>query len=257
MYNVLLVDPDRLSRDAIKHMIDWPSYGFIIQASAGTISDTLSLINKDVYRLIVLNLTEITFDGLELCARIRKVSQTPILLVGGEKDFNFVRHAISLQVNDYLPGPIQPNECISSLLKIKQTIEDQSKISFYTKRTTAYHRRDANIIDAVKSYVEHSIHKQITLKEISNHLHYNCSYLGQKFKCHEKITFNQYLLNRRMEKAQFLLDHTNMKIYEVAYEVGYTDLDWFYKKFKAHTGVSASKYRDKHYLSFYEKQYKI
>ena len=43
------------------------------------------------------------------------------------------------------------------------------------------------------------------------------------------MTFNEYLLQQRMEKAKLLLVHTDMKIYEIADMVGYNDMDWFYK----------------------------
>jgi len=91
--------------------------------------------------------------------------------------------------------------------------------------------------------VKHSLRENITLKEIARSLHFNCSYLGQKFKEHEKMTFNEYLLRQRMERAKTLLAHTRMKVYEIANQVGYSDLDWFYKKFKSYTGVSANQYR--------------
>jgi len=81
------------------------------------------------------------------------------------------------------------------------------------------------------------------LKKISSMLYLNCAYLGQKFKQHENMSFNEYLLQMRMERAKQLLENTDMRIYEVASEVGYSELDWFYKKFKAYTGLSASEYR--------------
>jgi YesN/AraC family two-component response regulator len=46
-----------------------------------------------------------------------------------------------------------------------------------------------------------------------------------------------------MERAKMLLEQTDLKIYEIANEVGYTEIDWFYKRFKSYTGVSANEYR--------------
>ncbi|MNI98786.1 HTH-type transcriptional regulator YesS [compost metagenome] len=74
-------------------------------------------------------------------------------------------------------------------------------------------------------------------------LHFNCAYLGQKFKLEEKMSFNDYMLQQRMEKAKQLLLSTNLRIYEIAVGVGYKDIDWFYKKFKACTGSSPNAYR--------------
>jgi len=99
------------------------------------------------------------------------------------------------------------------------------------------------IIDTVKKVVDEQLSDHITLKKISSMLYLNCAYLGQKFKQHENMSFNEYLLQMRMERAKQLLENTDMRIYEVASEVGYSELDWFYKKFKAYTGLSASEYR--------------
>ncbi|MNO05979.1 DNA-binding transcriptional regulator AraC [compost metagenome] len=52
-----------------------------------------------------------------------------------------------------------------------------------------------------------------------------------------------------MEKAKLLLETTEMKIYEIADAVGYTEIDWFYKKFKEYTGTSANKYRKQCFIT--------
>ncbi|GIO84106.1 hypothetical protein J25TS5_10380 [Paenibacillus faecis] len=100
-----------------------------------------------------------------------------------------------------------------------------------------------NVIHKVKEYVDKMLHTNITLKEISRKFHFNCSYLGQKFKHHENMSFNEYLFMQRMERAKILLEQTDLKVYEIAKRVGYTELDWFYKRFKTYTGVSANEYR--------------
>ncbi|KWX74392.1 hypothetical protein AMQ84_20560 [Paenibacillus riograndensis] len=56
-------------------------------------------------------------------------------------------------------------------------------------------------------------------------------------------------LLRRMEKAKLLLETTEMKIYEITDAVGYTEIDWFYKKFKEYTGTSAYEYREQCFIT--------
>lgn len=78
---------------------------------------------------------------------------------------------------------------------------------------------------------------------ISSQFHFNRSYLGQKFRNHENMSFNEYLFTQRMERAKMLLEQTHLKVYEIANEVGYTEIGWFYKRFKSYTGISANEYR--------------
>ncbi|GAB6991744.1 response regulator transcription factor [Paenibacillus pini] len=95
----------------------------------------------------------------------------------------------------------------------------------------------------VKQIVEKQFGSNLSLKQIAEQVHLHPVYLGKLFKAEEGISFNDYLLKIRMEKAKELLLYTDKKVYEIAQEVGYQELDWFYKKFKEYTGVSTSEYR--------------
>lgn len=246
MYNVLLIDFDKRSREAFANKINWKHHGFTLQTFENSFSALLSVCKQRHYDMILINLKGSQVHGLDVCKRIRNISSIPILLIGGSKDFQFVRESIRLQVIDYLPAPITLVEFTKTLVSLKQILQKE-KINFNLKPShslkTSPKRNIADIIDEVKRQVEASLNRHITLKEISDELHYNCCYLGQKFKTYENMTFPEYVLIRRMEKAKYLLSHTDLKIYQVAAEVGFSDLDWFYKKFKAHTGVTASVFR--------------
>ncbi|MHA0856768.1 response regulator [Paenibacillus sp. CMAA1364] len=98
-------------------------------------------------------------------------------------------------------------------------------------------------IETVKKFAQEQFAQQICLKQIAEQVYMNPTYLGRLFKSEEGISFNEYLMKVRMEKAKVCLRNTSGKIYNIALEVGYTDVDWFYKKFKQYTGVSAGEYR--------------
>ncbi|PWU67240.1 MULTISPECIES: response regulator transcription factor [Gracilibacillus] len=248
MYKILLIGSNKHSTEAFRHMVDWNQLGFCLTVCLETPNSVMELFNKDRFSFIIINMTDLKDKGLQLCEALRKISSIPILLIGGNKDFQIIRKALNLQVNDYIPDPVNPTELKSSLLLIKETLS-----SAHYKSNTLLHlakpisNQTSDIIEKVKNYVNRSLNeslsKKITLKEIADQLNYNCSYLSHKFKCRENMTFNEFLLKQRMEKAKLLLEKTDMKIYEVAQEVGYVELDWFYKKFKTYTGVNANKYR--------------
>ena len=72
----------------------------------------------------------------------------------------------------------------------------------------------------------------------------NTSYLGQIFQKEVGCSFNQYLSNIKNEKAKELILNTNMKINDIAREVGYPDTSYFYRKFKQCYGVSSASLRN-------------
>ncbi|TYP76792.1 helix-turn-helix domain-containing protein [Paenibacillus methanolicus] len=242
MYKVLLVDPNRRSREETDQLLDWKRLGFDIRAYADDASEALALLASEQVSLVLISLKAAHADGMRTCEHIRQKSTVPIILIGGSDDFHMVRRALAFQVSDYIAEPVQAADVTASLLWVKKQLDDASPLQLSLK---ALPKRapEMSIIDIVKQYVQEQLNQNITLKKISALLHFNCAYLGQKFKDHENMSFNEYLLQQRMEKAKLLLEQTDMRIYEIASEVGYTEIDWFYKKFKAYTGASANEYR--------------
>ncbi|MBD3919909.1 helix-turn-helix domain-containing protein [Paenibacillus sp. PR3] len=250
MYKVLLVDAAQQSKDTTIGLLAWRELGFSLDDYVSTRTEAMSMFASQQYALVLINMNCAQVDGIRLCEQIRETSRVPIILLGGDNDFQLARKAMCYQVSDYLPDPISPDELRASLYRVQRELEELIGTEIKALTTTPADMMTpipvpspSNIIDKVKEFVEESLHQNITLKEISNIFHFNYSYLGQKFKSHENMTFNEYLLQQRMEKAKYLLEHTDMKIYEIANEVGYTEMDWFYKKFKAYTGVSANEFR--------------
>lgn len=250
MYKVLHVDLDAHSRETTERMIDWALLGFDILARAAHSAEARTLFNKNQFSLVLINIKRFQSDGLQLCEEIRQVSQVPIILLGGSHDFNLARKALKHQVNDYLAEPVQSFELSASLQLVKREL-DRRAASDPPQLTTTPRKpsTQSSIIAIMKRYVQEDLHQNVSLKKISDTLHFNCAYLGQKFKNEENMSFNEYLLQQRMEKAKQLLVQTDMKIYEIANEVGYMEIDWFYKKFKEYAGISANEYRKQVFVS--------
>ena len=64
------------------------------------------------------------------------------------------------------------------------------------------------------------------------------------FKQETGINFVTYLNQYRIEKGKKLLTDTNLKIYEIAEEIGFGSPYYFSKVFKELTGMQCKEYRD-------------
>lgn len=255
MYKLLLVDQNRHSLNHTKKCLDWGSVSFYIKATTNQFTEVVPLLEESEFSLLIINIKNYNSSGVLLVNHIRQKSQIPIILIGGRSDFRIVRKALTYQVSDYLTEPVQTCELKKSLLTVKKSLELDFKTKAPSCEPHCYcinaepqkntYEPSPSIIDKVKQYIDAEMHQNITLKKISTLLHFNSAYLGQKFKQHENISFKEYLIQKRMEKAKVLLVHTDMKIYEIANKVGYTEIDWFYKKFKEYTGLSPNEYRNK------------
>lgn len=95
----------------------------------------------------------------------------------------------------------------------------------------------------IKRYIEQHFDQNLTLKKIANEFYMNPVYLGQLFKKSYGVYFKEYLLEVRVKKAKKILRQSDIRIYEVAEQVGFGSPDYFVTQFEKMEGVTPSKYR--------------
>ena len=84
------------------------------------------------------------------------------------------------------------------------------------------------------------------LKDLSNQLYMNSSYVSQLYKQKTGRNFSDYLLEVRMTKAAELLKSSSPKIYTITSIVGYNNAKNFSRAFLAYYGKTPTEYRDLH-----------
>ncbi|MBQ4515431.1 MAG: response regulator [Clostridia bacterium] len=94
------------------------------------------------------------------------------------------------------------------------------------------------VIVKAKNYIKSHYKENITLTSVANMLQISEGHLSRIFKKKQHETFSQYLLKTRMEAAVDLLKNSNLKIYQIAYEVGYSNPEQFSRMFKQVIGKS-------------------
>lgn len=102
------------------------------------------------------------------------------------------------------------------------------------------------IISKAKSYIKDNYNDCITLEDIAAHVYLNKNYFSALFKNSVGLTYREYLRNYRISQAIRLLSETDMKIYEIAQVVGYSDSAHFLRAFKTVTGQKPEYYKPKH-----------
>lgn len=103
-----------------------------------------------------------------------------------------------------------------------------------------------NIVKRVLAYMERNYIQDLKLEDIAKIFCYNSAYLGKVFKKVTGDSFNNVLNNIRINNAKRLLLETDLKVYQISEQVGYSNTDYFYTKFKKHVGLSPREFVDKH-----------
>lgn len=99
------------------------------------------------------------------------------------------------------------------------------------------------ILSEIDKEIKENYASNLTLRELSKKYYVNSAYLGQLFRKKYGQSFKDYLNNYRIEQASVQLLRTDNKIYQIAKEVGYHDLDYFVNRFILVKGCTPSKYR--------------
>ena len=99
------------------------------------------------------------------------------------------------------------------------------------------------VIIKLLDHIEKNYQRDLNLKEISDSLNINSIYLGQLFQKEIGILFSDYINNFRINKAKDLLVNTSLKASEIGELVGYSNKNYFYRKFKSIVGITPSEWR--------------
>jgi len=84
---------------------------------------------------------------------------------------------------------------------------------------------------------------KIRMDELSRHFNISKSYLGRYFKKQTNETIQHYIINYRLKMIENKLLYSNMRITEIAFELGFTDESHLDKFFKKKKGISPTKFR--------------
>ncbi|MBP2113672.1 response regulator [Paenibacillus silagei] len=97
----------------------------------------------------------------------------------------------------------------------------------------------------IKCYVDRNFHENLNLKQIAGQFYMNSAYLGQVFKKNYGMYFNDYLLQLRITEAKKLLRQTDLRIYEIAEQVGFKNADYFVTQFEKLEQRTPTEYRNR------------
>ena len=129
MYQVLVIDDDKLARKGLISLIPWEKYGMEVAGDVANGALALQFIETHPVDLAVVDLTMPVLSGLEfICeCRAREISMDYIVLSAHE-DFTYVQKALRLGVIDYISKlQLEPEECGEVFLRAAEHIRKRKE----------------------------------------------------------------------------------------------------------------------------------
>jgi AraC-like DNA-binding protein len=99
-------------------------------------------------------------------------------------------------------------------------------------------------ITRAKEFIVENHEEDISLGQVAKAVNTSTFHFCKTFKKTTGLNFTEYVSRVRVEKAKNLLLNPNLRVSEIAYQVGFQSLTHFNRVFKRITGQSPTAYRD-------------
>jgi two-component system, response regulator YesN len=130
-----------------------------------------------------------------------------------------------------------------TLNELSVWIRNKVKKIFEYLFNTKMHIYSRAVYKSVKYIKQNYSDKKLCLKILSDFTGLNRSHLSFMFSKEVGISFKDYLIKYRINRAKEYLRNTNYKIYEICEKVGYGNVEHFSRIFKKITGFSPKKFK--------------
>lgn len=244
MFQLLIVDDSKWTREGLSQVIDWASLNIEI---AGTCSNAESACEVLASKHIDILLTDIRMagmDGLGLAEHVHAAyPHTEIILMSAYREFDYAYKAVQLGVSGYILKPIDSEELIKTIQSI---LENRPHPNTEPTVSDISVSSAEKIVVSAKKYIDQYIYDQnLSLEDIATELHINYYYLSKCFKKVEGISFTKYVTNKRLQIASDLLSETNLHIYEICERIGMNPNN-FHGLFRKKFNITPQEYRKNH-----------
>ena len=152
---ILIVEDDENIRQLEKDYLE--ANGFDVAVS-GNGTDGLNLALAGGFNLVLLDIMLPGTDGLEICRRLREVSNVPILLVSARRDDIDKIKGLGFGADDYIVKPFSPSELVARVI---------AHISRYERLTTSP-KEELQVIEIGSLKIDKKVRRVfVNSKEIS------------------------------------------------------------------------------------------
>lgn len=255
MYKLMIADDEPLIRRGIKQLLDlsFLQIGEIYEASTG--EEAIKIFKEFKPEIILMDINMPKIDGLSVAKKIKSIMpDTKIAIITGYNYFDYAQTAIKIGVEDYILKPISKKDVSGIIIKLVRSLQERRKekeIEKVLEKMTInlQNSQDSIVKNNYKILIQNIIennysNSQFTLSILSENINLSTGYLSIIFKKNFGIPFQDYLLQKRMEKAKLLLLTTKLKNYEIAEQVGFEDVNYFITKFKKYYQITPKQYRE-------------
>ena len=110
MAKLLIVDDEEMIREVVREYAEFDGYEV---AEAGDGMEAISMCRLNDYDLIIMDIMMPKLDGFSACKEIRKINNTPIIMMSARSEEYDKLFGFELGIDDYVTKPFSPKELMA------------------------------------------------------------------------------------------------------------------------------------------------
>lgn len=249
MYSILIADDDYYQSSRYMNTDIWNKYGFELVSAAQSEKQALDFLSKNKTDLVLTEVSRPQINGVRLAEEIlREHRDTCVVFFSQRSDFEAARQGLRLGVVDYIIKPADEKELSEMLLRVKKRLDEKRDCDDIGEQAERVLKRlgkgsDNRFVRRVCAYLSDNIYSLVTMSGAAEYMKLNKDYFGKCFRKNTGISFGEFYNLIRIEYAKSLIESGRYRTYEISDKLGFSDPDYFTRKFKEAAGMTPSAYK--------------
>ncbi len=236
MFQLLLVDDEENILRGMKNYISKNTKVFERIYCAKNGQEALDIIYRHHPDVMLLDVQMPKKSGIEVMKEAKAAGICPItILLSGYDTFEYAQQALRLGAVDYLLKPCRSTEILEKL---------EDAVRPMLRQRTEGKQEGHQVVNQAREYIREHMAEELSLSTVAEAVGVSAAYLSTLFTQKLGYSFTDYLNRARIECACAYMNDGKLKIYEIAYKVGFRDEKYFSKVFKRVTGQSPTGYKN-------------
>lgn len=222
----------------------------VITASNG--EEAIDLAVDQIPDVVVSDVMMPRMDGMELCRLLKsdeRTSHIPVVLLTARASGEDQNQGYAMGADAYIAKPFEFDHLI---IRINNLIESRNSLrkafgkglSIEPSKVLMDSLDEKFIAKSISIIELHIAEPEFNIDILSQEIGMSRSQVFRKLKALTNLSPVEFIRMIRIKRAGQILEQKSNTISEVAYMVGFSDIDYFRKCFKAHFGLTPSRFME-------------
>lgn len=151
----------------------------------------------------------------------------------------------SLSLTDYYFQAVEGCRDLAQLTDITRIMQKDFVTRVHNCRINQKYSRP---VQECIQYIERHLEEEFTLNDLAASLGYTSYYLSRRFKKETSSSMSEFICQKRLERAKFLLKTTKLPVHEISDRLQFNSQSYFTANFRKAYGIQPTEYRKKNQI---------